>query len=153
MQNIYEQQCAVTRENWLTYLGIAGENIVGSDSDHYTTFNDSVPPDATFSVLEVTKEGLCDELFGIANEMKRLHSTRVVGVNRYHRYWQTMGQAPIYSNNVSDDDIENTNAAAFGALNARYDVMRLHMMTKVQEAIALHGRVGTNDRGQQLVLP
>jgi hypothetical protein len=154
MQNIYEQQCEVKRENWLTFLGIAGENIVGSDSDHYTTFNDSVPPVATFSVMEKTKEELCDELFGIANEMKRLHSTRVVGVPRYHRYWQTMEQAdPIYSNNVIDNDIENTNPVAFGALNGRYNVMRLHMMTKVQEAIDQHGRVGTNDRGQQLVFP
>lgn len=154
MQDMYEQQCAVKRENWLTFLGIAGMNIVGSDSDHYTTFNDSVPPNATFSVKDKTKEELCDELFGIGNEKLRLHSTRVVGGSRYHRYLQTTGQAdPIYSDNVYDDDIENTNAVAFDALNARYNVMRNHMMTKVQEAIDLYGRVGTNDRGQQLVFP
>ncbi|MCY9666426.1 hypothetical protein M5X11_15895 [Paenibacillus alginolyticus] len=84
--------------------------------------------------------------------MKRLHSTRVVGIPRYHRYWQTTGQTElIYSNNVYDDDIENTNVVGFSALNARYNVMRHHMMIKVHEAIDLHGRVGTNDRGQQLV--
>ncbi|WP_138754770.1 hypothetical protein [Paenibacillus sinopodophylli] len=153
MQDIYEQQCAVKRENWLTYLGIAGGNIVGSSTDHYTTFNDSLPANATFSVFGATKAALCDEMFGIGNEMKRLHSTRVVGATRYHRYWQRVGQGEIYSNNVTDFDLANTNAAAFGALNVRYNEMHVHMMRKVQEAIELHGRIGTNDRAQQLVFP
>ncbi|WP_157276684.1 hypothetical protein [Paenibacillus sp. Soil766] len=154
MENIHTQQCAVKRENWLTYLGIAGENIVGVDSDHYTTFNDSVPPNATFSVKDKTKEEVCDELFGINNEMKRLHSTRVVGASRYHRYLQKSDQAaPIYSANVLNNNLRNTNAAAFNALNERYNTMRTHMLSKVEEAIKLHGRVGTNDRGQQLTFP
>ncbi|WP_219834154.1 hypothetical protein [Paenibacillus sp. R14(2021)] len=151
MQDIYEQQCAVSRYNWLTFLGIAGNIIVGSDSNHFTTFNDSVPMRASFTVYNQTAADLCDELFGVGNEMLRLHSTRVVGAERYHRYWQTSGQAdPIYSANVTNDDLANTNPTAYGELNARYGIMRRHMMKKVEEAIELHGRVGTNDRGQQL---
>ncbi|MEK3884470.1 hypothetical protein [Paenibacillus sp. PL2-23] len=154
MQDIYEQQCAVSRYNWLTFLGIAGGNIVGTNNDHYTTFNDSVPPHASFSVKGKTKVKLCDELFGIGNDMLRLHSTRVVGTARYHRYWQTEGQlAPIYSQNVTEDNLASTNTQAYDALNLRYQSMRDHMLTKAQEAIDLHGRVGNNDRGQQLVFP
>lgn len=150
LQETYENQCSITRENWLTHLGIAGDNVkIGPDSDHYTTFNNSVPAFATLSVDTYnTVDSLCDELFENPNEFRRIHATRVVGVERYHKYW-----GDVYSNNVQDNDLENSNPVAYGQLNTRYDQMRADMRAQISIALQKHGRVGTNNLSQQTIIP
>jgi hypothetical protein len=144
LAEVFEQQCEVPRGEWLTLLGIAGANVkIGSASDHYTTFNNSVPVGTDVSVFNSTANNagavaVCGELFEVVAPVLRIHATFVVGVDRYHRYWSR--GAPIYSPNVV---VPNP----YPALDARYQTMVNEMTSKVLEVIKVYGRVGTKKQG------
>jgi len=147
LAEVFEDQCEVARGEWLTLLGIAGANVkVGSDADHYTTFNNSVPVGTDISVFKRTANAagataVCGELFEQVVPVLRIHATFVVGPDRYHRYW-SRGNA-IYSLNVA-------NPNPYPALDARYQTMVNDMRTKVLDVIKVYGRVGTKALGPKL---
>jgi capsule polysaccharide export protein KpsE/RkpR len=128
----YSQQCAVPRIDWITHLGIAGDNVkVGTDRDHYTTFNDSVP--ATIGSVTVENQDadkISTALFTTVVAARRIHATFVEpNGTRRHKYW-----GGHYSVGVA--------ANAFPDLEARYDQMVQDMRRGIGEAIAKHGRIG-----------
>jgi hypothetical protein len=150
MQQIYTLQCTINRERWLTHLKIAGANVKdegGTDSDHYTTFNNSVPTTVvSVNVEGATIDDICDALFEVANWSARIHATYVIGGDRYHKYW-----GGFYSNNVQinspTDSLAVLNPTAFNKLEARYTKMETNMRARIKEAIDLHGRIPKGNLG------
>ena len=147
LKAVFGDQCMVDRGEWLTLLGIAGDNVkVGPAADHYTTFNNSLPMGTDVSVLNRASNAagalaVCGDLFEKVVPVLRIHSTIVVGINRYHRYW-SRGPA-IYSVNVA-----NPNPHA--PLDARYQTMVNDMRSKVLDVIKVYGRVGTKRLGPKV---
>jgi len=150
LENAYQVQCLVKRNDWLTELGIAGANVkVGTASDHYTTFNDSVPVGTDVSVHgcrpdNVGATGVCAQLFETVTPFARIHATFVRGDDRYHRYWSRV--AATYSNNVT----AATPANVLDPLSARYNKMVDDMVTKTIQVIKVHGRIGANRNGPKI---
>ena len=154
METTLVQQCDVTRLNWLEHLNIAGDNVkVGGDADHYTTFNTSVPAATIVSVSVYddstrsmrSTDDICNDLFTVAPWYDQIHATRVVGVNRYHRYWDGH-ESP----NVGIDGFAAH--AAYADLTARHAQMIRDMRAGVEVARRNFGRVARNERGQQLAI-
>ncbi|HSU04857.1 MAG TPA: hypothetical protein VLI93_04735 [Acetobacteraceae bacterium] len=147
LENAYQDQCLVSRGDWLVHLGIAGANVkIGSDSDHYTTFNNSVPVGTDVSVAGYSADNagatlVCGSLFEAAVPFLRIHATFVQATIRYHRYWSRAGA--IYSNNVLHPN-------PFPALDARYQQMATHMIAAAIDVIKVHGRIGTNKMGPKI---
>ncbi|WP_445682429.1 hypothetical protein [Radicibacter daui] len=138
LEDKYQRQCAVSRDKWLTRLGIAGENINGSVNNHYTTFNNSVPVGTAVSVYNVedTENGaiaICNQLFTTVVWYHRIHATVVSQGYSYHRYWNNGGQA-LYSPNVQQDGFDTAD------LDNTYQRMRTEMIERVLLVIRLHGR-------------
>jgi hypothetical protein len=76
---------------------------------------------------------------------RQIHATRVVGLSRYHRYWDGSESPNIAAENFDTH-------AAYADLTARYAQMVRDMRSGVDEAKRTFGRVARNDRGQQLVI-
>jgi hypothetical protein len=152
MERTFAEQCKVTRLNWLQHLHIAGANVkIGSNDDHYTTFNDSVPMFQSVSVYDDSTKSMratadiCDDLFNQVGTFQQIHATRVVNGNRYHRYWDG-----TYSPNVAADNFQNH--VAYADLNAQYAQMLLDMQNGVAEASRNFGRISHNNLAQQVVI-
>jgi hypothetical protein len=136
---VYQRQCKVSRENWLTHLGIAGGNLKGhaQANFHYTAFNDTVPNPlpADFRVDNHTVGELLAGLFlQVATDLQ-IHATRQIGGVRYHCYYDGTW-APRNPNDK--------------LLNDEVALMNREMLDGVTAAKNAHGRVGTNVYGQQL---
>lgn len=136
---VYQRQCTVSRENWLTHLGIAGGNLKGAAQPnlHYTTFNNSVPNPLVLRVDLLTVPQLLAGLFTVVATDLQIHATRQIGQTRYHRYFNGV------FNFADPQDVP---------LNNEYDRMHREMTEGVTRAKAAHGRVAANDRGQQLAV-
>lgn len=139
---VYGRQCTVTRLNWLQHLRIAGEPINGNANCHYTTFNNSVAPEANIAALRVdqnTVDQLCTALFTASTVWQRqLHATVVDGGNRYHKYWDGSYSAGVPAA-----------GAVLDRLDAEFDRMHLEIRNLVISAKAEHGRVSDNSNGGQ----
>lgn len=145
LKRVYGLQCEVKRDDWLTLLGVAGSNVkVGSpDGPHYTTFNSGVLSGAAFASVDQDLDVLCTRLFktGITSAFQ-LHATVVVGTDRHHKYWDGTYSWPFKDLSASEK------VKAQGArLDEWHGKLVSDMRKKVQEAIAAHGRVGTNKTG------
>jgi hypothetical protein len=126
-------------------LEIAGENLDGpAAGTHFTTFNDALTKGNKLDNWRIDRTDVdttCNMLFGRVASLGQIHATVVVGPDRYHKYWDG-----TYSDNVLDHGIDT------GALDTEQIRMATAMTSKVQTAKDRHGRVGNNDRGQQLVV-
>jgi hypothetical protein len=142
---IYAQQCNVSRQNWLEFLGVAGANVKVGDPNgpHYTTFNDGVLQGAATASVTLSLDALCQRLFetGI-NSTDQVHATVVDGANRYHKYWDGTYSGHYYAMNLAA-----TNPGLDGKLTEWHKKLVDDMRKKVQQAKDAHGRIGTNARG------
>jgi hypothetical protein len=130
----------------LQHLRIAGEPINGSANLHYTTFNNSVAPQADIANLRVDEnevDQLCAELFTAHTaSVWQLHATMVVGGHRYHKYWDgTYGSSPGAPAISAGDRV---------TLNNEHTRMVNEITGLVTEAKARHGRVSANQNGAQI---
>ncbi|MEO7735559.1 MAG: hypothetical protein ABIY55_31685, partial [Kofleriaceae bacterium] len=148
LEATYEDQCAVTRVNWLVHLGIAGDNVIGSAADHWTKFNNSIPPGLVSVRVDLAPvPALCASLFAAVASNLQVHATRVVGAERYHRYWDGTD-----SPNIAADNFAVARPVEFGELVARYDLMIAALTAGVRTAIEEHGRVAGNKLGREITV-
>jgi hypothetical protein len=103
----------------------------------------SVYEDSTRSMRST--DDICNDLFTVAPWYDQIHATRVVGVNRYHRYWDGHESPNVAVDNFDTD-------AAYADLTARHAQMIRDMRAGVEVARRNFGRVARNERGQQLVI-
>jgi len=138
LREVYETQCNVSRIRWLQQLRFNPVVKGPPNGDHYTTFPDAIVSDEV-SVHRRDVDDICEDLFGEAEWSAQIHSTSVLGVERYHRYW-----CGLYSANVQfkvKDGFAAQHPEIVAALNAQYHAMVADMQARVSDAIAKHGRV------------
>lgn len=139
LQTVYLRQSQVSRDNWLTHLGIAGRKIIGSANQHYTVFNDAVTNPYTRRVDNQSVQQIMDGLFGAVSWQNQIHATVVApDGTSYHQYYDGS-----YNPNPPAGQITTK-------LNAEHNKMLTALRAKVTEAQRNHGRVANNSRAQQL---
>jgi hypothetical protein len=143
LEQVYTQQCEVTRQNWIEFLGIAGANVKsGPDRAHYTTFNDAVmKADATLDVRLATPV-LCRRLFESVNSTAQIHATVTWNGTRYHMYWDGTESFAVARDNLR---IDNSNL--WNEMNTIWLRMHADMEAKIDEARLAHGRIGNARMG------
>ena len=143
LDDVYRQQCSVTRLNWMEFLGIAGKNVKnGSDDAHYTTFNDAVMKGGNTLDVSGTIDQLCVALFESVNSTAQVHATVTYGAERYHKYWDGTESYNVYRDNLMTRD-----RRLYDRMVAIWTRMKTEMTDKVGQAQAAHGRIGNASRG------
>jgi hypothetical protein len=143
LNQVYTQQCEVTRQNWIEFLGVAGANVKsGPDRAHYTTFNDAVmKADATLDVRLPTPV-LCRRLFESVNSTAQIHATVTWNGTRYHMYWDGTESFAVARDNLRID-----NSTLWNEMHTIWLRMHAEMEAKIDEARLAHGRIGNARMG------
>lgn len=150
LATVYAGQINVTRQNWLTHLGVAGNNMDGPNGFHITTFNNAVTTDG-ITLNTMTVAAIMDVLFATVNTTGRIHASRKgAGPDNRKYYSGAAGAAGAYY------QAGVAGIAPAGQilvqLDAKYTEMIQTMTAKVTQAKQNHGRIGANARGQQNVI-